>query len=129
MLHELHQDTQLLLSNGIMDYSLLVGVHNQSLATSQIFSQIADVGGGTDYVAETVDVPRYYLGVVDMLQKWNLSKRAERWSKIILKGRWAEGSRNGMSAVDPETYRRRFLAGMAYQLGLSAEAGHEVRGA
>ena len=79
--------------------------------------------GGEAHVAHSVDVPRYYLGVIDMLQKWNFKKRLERWTKIILKGRWAEGVRNGMSAVEPESYRRRFLAGMSHQLGLSS---HEV---
>ena len=75
-----------------------------------------------------VDVPRYYLGVIDMLQKWNLNKRVERWAKIILKGRWAEGVRNGMSAIEPETYRRRFLAGMSYQLGLASAEAERARG-
>ena len=32
-----------------------------------------------------VDVPRYYMGVIDMLQDWNMSKRIERLAKIVLK--------------------------------------------
>ena len=51
-------------------------------------------------------------------QEWNLNKRLERWTKIILKGRWAKGVRDGMSAIEPLTYKGRFLAGMSYQFGL-----------
>ena len=58
--------------------------------------------------------------VIDVLQKWNWNKRLERWSKTVLKGRFAKGVRDGMSAIEPATYRNRFLAGMSYQLGLES---------
>ena len=38
-------------------------------------------------IAEAVDVPRYYLGIIDVLQQWDWSKRVERWTKIIVKKR------------------------------------------
>lgn len=61
-----------------------------------------------------------------MSQEWNLSKRVERFAKIAFKGRWAKNVRAGMSAIEPVSYRSRFLAGMRHQLGLGKVA---VRGA
>ena len=51
-------------------------------------------------------------------QAWNMSKRMERYTKIVVKGRWAKDVKNGMSAIEPVAYRDRFLAGMGHQLGL-----------
>lgn len=64
-------------------------------------------------------MPEYYMGVIDVLQAWNLSKRMERWAKIVLKGRWTKDVRDGMSAVEPNAYRDRFLVMLAHQFGLT----------
>ena len=50
----------------------------------------------------------YYLGVVDILQIYNLTKKLEHFSKtkILRKDKY------GISAVDPQTYARRFLEAM-----------------
>jgi len=63
-------------------------------------------------------VPGYYMGLIDVLQEWNVGKRLERFAKVVFKGRWARDVRDGMSAVEPVTYRERFLAGMRYQMGV-----------
>ena len=44
-----------------MDYSLLVGVHNHPVAVGALHLEIDGL------VAQSVDVPRYYIGVIDML--------------------------------------------------------------
>ena len=91
-----------------MDYSLLVGVHNHPVAVGALHLEIDGL------VAQSVDVPRYYIGVIDMLQvdrapacepptawpvaamptaalapprlqDWNMNKRIERLAKIVLK--------------------------------------------
>ena len=119
LLAELEHDTALLMSANLMDYSLLLGVHNQAVPTSSIGGvNVAEPGDTAAAVALQVDVPRYYMGVIDVLQAWDFSKRTERWAKILFKGRFARDVRNGMSAVEPLSYRERFLGGISHQLGL-----------
>jgi hypothetical protein len=48
---------------------------------------------------------KYMMGIIDFQQKWNLSKKMERFTKVTLKG---EDS-YGLSAIEPETYRDRFV--------------------
>ena len=50
----------------------------------------------------------YYLGMVDILQVYNLSKKLEHFTKtkLLCKDKY------GISAVDPQTYGRRFLQAM-----------------
>ena len=116
LLDDLRHDTQLLCSHNLMDYSLLLGVHNQAVATEGLPGlKVKTTDGGV--VADEVDVPGYYMGLIDILQAWNLSKRIERYSKIIFKGRWAKEVKDGMSAIEPTAYRERFLAGIASELG------------
>ena len=49
----------------------------------------------------------YYLCVIDLLQEWDVGKRLERWAKVALCCLWRD--RQGMSAVEPDHYARRFL--------------------
>jgi len=116
-----------------MDYSLLLGVHNQPVPTSGLpltDSQGSEQGPAANttfatvgQVARVVDVPRYYMGLIDILQQWNMRKRLERFAKIAFKGRWAKHVRQGMSAIEPHAYRERFLAAVGFQLGLPADDG------
>ena len=118
LLDDLRHDTQLLCSHNLMDYSLLLGVHNQAVATEGLPGlKVKTTDGGV--VADEVDVPGYYMGLIDILQAWNLSKRIERYSKIVFKGRWAKEVKDGMSAIEPTAYRERFLAGIGHQLGVT----------
>ena len=50
----------------------------------------------------------YHVGLVDTLQRWNWRKRLERWLKILVYVRCRARLRNGMSAVEPGEYARRF---------------------
>merc|ERR1712129_175795 len=52
----------------------------------------------------------YYIGVIDILQKWNASKRIERLFKVY--GRC--NNKEGISCVAPGFYRRRFLKKMQH---------------
>jgi 1-phosphatidylinositol-4-phosphate 5-kinase len=45
----------------------------------------------------------FYLGVIDMLQRWDVSKRLERAAKLIL---CRDG--DGLSAIEPHAYQKRF---------------------
>ena len=120
LLDELRADTELLASANLMDYSLLLGVHNQAVSTVGLPCEVEGTEGGV--VASQVDVPGYYMGLIDVLQAWNFSKRLERYAKIVLKWRWKPEVRDGMSAIEPVSYRRRFLAGIGYQLGVQTQS-------
>ena len=77
--------------------------------------------GPLGYSAETLQGPgNYRLGIIDPLQRWGLSKRLERLLKIAARLRCAAKLKNGMSAVEPVEYARRFhlMVGMKL-LGLS----------
>ena len=121
LLTELMHDTRLLAESNLMDYSLLLGVHNHAVDTGGLRPTDGDAlpGAESGHVAAQVDVPAYYMGLIDVLQEWNMAKRVERWAKILFKGRFAKDVRDGMSAIQPPAYRERFLAGIGYQLGVS----------
>ena len=124
LLEELRHDTRLLMNANLMDYSLLLGVHNQPVATHGLPGlKVAETSAGS--VASEVDVPGYFMGLIDVLQAWNLSKRSERYAKNLFKGRFAKEVKDGMSAVEPNLYRRRFLAGIGYQLGVPSPSDSE----
>ena len=77
--------------------------------------------GPLGYSAETLQGPgNYRLGIIDPLQRWDMRKRIERLLKIVVRLRCAAKLKNGMSAVEPAEYARRFhqMVGMKL-LGLS----------
>ena len=83
ILKELKEDSALLAKHNIMDYSLLLGAHNVEVPTKHLGLERR----AEDIFGHSVDVPRYYLGMIDLLQSWNLQKRLERLAKIVFKGR------------------------------------------
>eukprot|EP00599_Poterioochromonas_sp_BG-1_P003773 CAMPEP_0173153928 /NCGR_PEP_ID=MMETSP1105-20130129/13163_1 /TAXON_ID=2985 /ORGANISM="Ochromonas sp., Strain BG-1" /LENGTH=797 /DNA_ID=CAMNT_0014069979 /DNA_START=811 /DNA_END=3207 /DNA_ORIENTATION=+ len=188
LLRQIRLDAELLYSLGIMDYSLLVGVHNteyevkddkdsftprltraatradilgkvrrESLiqpnspsediaeATSSSMSPLTVKIGGeekksteiefgkvspketTRDSADTVELSEipendivlaqklevfkvvgpdsYFIGIIDFQQKWNFSKKMERFFKINFRG----ADPQGLSAIEPEQYKERFL--------------------
>lgn len=73
-------------------------------------------------MANTVVGPAYYhLGVIDILQTWTLKKRMERFFKIAFKG--VDG--DGLSAIPPRLYKKRFQLKMADILGVEELVGVE----
>ena len=79
VLEELRHDSELLRSANLMDYSLLLGVHNQRVHTETL-----DVRRSAEaVVSNAIDVPEYYMGVIDIFQAWNLQKRLERLAKTV----------------------------------------------
>lgn len=46
----------------------------------------------------------YYIGIIDILQQWNWSKRIERYFKVYIKR--LDG--DGLSAIQPKQYVQRF---------------------
>ncbi|KAF0682461.1 Aste57867_25413 [Aphanomyces stellatus] len=122
---QLEADSNVLCNFGIMDYSLLMGVHDVEFAVDsddqqrqlsvRNFNNSPQPRSGKR-VANTVVGPAYYhLGLIDILQTWTFEKRMERFLKIHL--RRVDG--DGLSAIEPEKYKKRFQAKMAEILGVS----------
>ncbi|KAG6615856.1 Phosphatidylinositol-4-phosphate-5-kinase (PIPK-D6/GPCR-PIPK) [Phytophthora cinnamomi] len=73
-----------------------------------------EVTGSTERVKQSTQCLRaaevvigpgfYYIGVIDMLQTWNLSKRFERFVKTVI----FRKDPDGISAMPPKPYRDRF---------------------
>lgn len=56
-------------------------------------------------VFRVVGPDTYFLGIIDFQQEWNWQKKMERFFKIRVQG----ADLDGLSAVEPETYKERFL--------------------
>ena len=66
-----------------------------------------DLDGGMR--ASLVEGPgTYYIGIIDMLQEWNFSKKMERFLKINFK----RYDPDGISAIEPIAYSERFWRGV-----------------
>nr|CCA15012.1 phosphatidylinositol4phosphate5kinase (PIPKD6/GPCRPIPK) putative [Albugo laibachii Nc14] len=126
---QLKQDSDYLCDQGIMDYSLLLGVIDVSY---QVSHQNILTRDGTPFLntrsaaessrdakstsrvkqsqmclhmSEVVVGPGfYYIGVIDILQTWNFEKRLERFVKSVILRKDADG----ISAIQPKAYRNRF---------------------
>eukprot|EP00301_Raphidiophrys_heterophryoidea_P006042 c12473_g2_i1.p1 GENE.c12473_g2_i1~~c12473_g2_i1.p1 ORF type:complete len:455 (-),score=122.84 c12473_g2_i1:216-1580(-) len=57
----------------------------------------------------------YHFGIIDVLQEWDLQKRIERFIKTSVLCQ----HREGVSAVSPDLYKKRFLARMREMLEIS----------
>merc|ERR1719494_1801447 len=67
----------------------------------------SDYSGGVQ--ARVTEGPGiYYFGIIDMLQDWNFWKRGERF----LKTKFLRKNPDGLSAIDPLQYQRRFMERM-----------------
>lgn len=94
----------------IMDYSLLIGLHelnadstdNTPNESNNPFT--ADFGGFQASYANNQPAPEvYYLGIIDILTPYSLYKRLETTFKGLVL------PRDAISAVGPSVYAKRFL--------------------
>jgi hypothetical protein len=109
-------DCEFLRDLGIMDYSLLIGIHKCQLRPSRPGSA---TGMGADFddalvreesksgvnLAPLGENEVYFVGIIDILQQWDWEKQLEKAGKVLL----GKSSR-GISAVAPAPYCRRFQA-------------------
>eukprot|EP00298_Acanthocystis_sp_HF-20_P016264 c21430_g1_i2.p1 GENE.c21430_g1_i2~~c21430_g1_i2.p1 ORF type:complete len:578 (-),score=184.40 c21430_g1_i2:15-1748(-) len=98
---QLEIDTQFLSEDlGVMDYSLLVGVHREIVKIK------SEKKWGRCLVAdEPLVAVCYYVGVIDILQEWTTRKKIERWIKRYI----LQADPEGISTMPPNQYRERFL--------------------
>lgn len=137
LLHQLKRDSDFLCDQGIMDYSLLLGVIEVSYQVNQqniltrdgsIFLENILAATKSDPKADdsttaaavrervkqstqclrtsevVVGPGFYYIGLIDILQTWNMAKRFERFVKTVL----LRKDSDGISAMAPKPYRDRF---------------------
>lgn len=81
-------------------------------SSNQLLSEVPqdafrrDLDGGMR--ARLVEGPgTYYIGIIDVLQEWNLKKKVERFLKMNLK----RYDGDGLSAIEPIQYSERFWRG------------------
>jgi hypothetical protein len=114
LMSQLREDCKFLARLRIMDYSLLIGLHqvpeggecgDPNAAESCAF--YSDAGGFRSSFATNTPGPEiYYLGIIDILTPYTLKKRLEHTFKSILH------PKASISAVRPALYARRFLSFM-----------------
>ena len=108
MLSQLQRDTSFLAQMYVMDYSLLLGVYYVKITYREDGhgdgAQGQDIYGGVrSSMIEGAGI--YYFGIIDAIQIYTFRKRLETWLK-----RWVQRKDvQGISCVEPELYRRRFM--------------------
>lgn len=126
LLKVIEQDAQFFCEHMILDYSLLVGIHEkrmkketQDAESAEVFSPVytlhpetstgnskrfhqADSGGMLSSDGSVL----YYLGIIDILTRWTTVKKLERDVKMVQAG----GRGVGVSCAHPVLYARRFVS-------------------
>jgi len=118
---QLKQDANFLANQGLMDYSLLVGVvkarmevldnvvpgeYSEELLRNLTRDNpfLMDSSGGLRPIC-VQGASTYYVGMIDVLQRWNLKKKSEHFFKTLVLC-W---DKEGISAVNPQKYCKRFV--------------------
>jgi len=114
----LESDAAFLASQGLLDYSLLVGIHRLSpdldpAARESRLEELAKAGGYSSLDRQKV----YFFGVIDVLERYSLRWRVQRLVlrtayHMALWGRRADG----ISAMPPAQYADRFRTFMNSEL-------------
>jgi predicted lipoprotein with Yx(FWY)xxD motif len=117
---QLEHDAAFLCRLGVMDYSLLLGVHHMTYRRATVepgspqSNRAANLTDqGTQNVLEqrrfdatgAIGPAFYQFGIIDFLQTWNFSKMIERFCKVRILGK----SAYGLSAIEPGIYKDRFV--------------------
>lgn len=113
---QLYKDSMFLQQINSIDYSLLVGIHHRSFSVSN------DTTNEYDSLLQNADAPFhrstfggmgvdvvhgpgiYFLGIIDILQQWNLRKRIERFIRVYI----MRNDRHGVSVAPARAYANRF---------------------
>eukprot|EP01083_Nonionella_stella_P017556 49124_1 len=128
LIHQLQSDSKFLAETcDVMDYSLLLGIYHMKMVPNQDLKRnviqeeagddpeleekemesqalLNDYAGGIR--AEIIEGPGlYYMGIIDTLQNWSLSKKMEHFAKTWI----LRKDKLGISCVEPITYQKRFM--------------------
>ncbi|KAF4680354.1 hypothetical protein FOZ60_013669 [Perkinsus olseni] len=116
LLEQIRRDCEFFARHNIIDYSMLLGIHENSSVEMSVKRENTGGNGldgetqleqGRKYRSSTVfdavdGSCKYFLGMIDILTEYDTKKRAERIVKAI---RYPSG---GVSCAPPETYAQRF---------------------
>lgn len=127
LLDQLARDAMFLCSLNIMDYSVLLGFNflkaPNPTTRDSLELQGLDVSNhaiamdnrlpienteNLSFHVSTAGDELYFLGIIDILQLYNTSKKAERFLKVFLLCR----DKFGLSSMPPQDYARRFINAM-----------------
>ena len=115
LVHAIEDDSKFLEQHCIMDYSMLIGVKRKMMSeedelNSRIESNIisyspfrCDDGGFATTGPTDPDTEVLFLGIIDILQPFNMRKKVERTFKQVILG-----TKQEISAEDPVYYGQRF---------------------
>ncbi|CAI5703256.1 unnamed protein product [Peronospora effusa] len=119
---QIHRDSDFLCSQGIMDYSLLMGIQSSEyfVDTSQLPQARRDLLF-TQPATSVAGPSLYHFGIIDFLQQWTLEKKLERFYKTFIKRKDPEG----VSALPPKPYKFRFQQKMSRIFALSTHTRAE----
>jgi len=114
-------DSKFLASQGLLDYSLLVGIirlpaHLNQAQSEARLEQLRAAGGYISLERQKA----YFFGIIDVLEFYNLRWRMQRLVLVALYHLICKGADAlGISALDPHDYAERFRTFMMYEvLGL-----------
>lgn len=101
----IRKDVEFFSKHNILDYSLLLGIHDVARPASTGGSQsAAESPAGLARGYPSTDGSRvYYLGIIDILCQYDAKKKLETFFKSI------RYDRKGISAIPPQDYAERFL--------------------
>ncbi|RHY35203.1 hypothetical protein DYB32_000340, partial [Aphanomyces invadans] len=113
-------DSDFLYEQGIMDYSLLMGVQScEYYVEPGIVGFNPNMHPGSSFATQTaisVNGPALYqFGIIDFLQQWTLEKKLERFWKQHIKRK----DPDGISAIPPKQYKLRFQQKMSQVFAIS----------
>ena len=127
LIEQLKDDTDFLCRCNIMDYSLLLGI--QKGVNSQMQNRLT--GGfeqgpalGRLEAVASHSARRYYVGIIDILQRWDTWKSCEPWLKSLVGPmRYENFNAYELSSVDPKYYRKRFIVRMMRHIDAKQPVG------
>ena len=109
-----------------MDYSLLLGIEAKVQVNSEHFDTVINGERRKLSIRSSQELQRfkrhrftspdgtqtYYVSIIDFLQLWNCSKRAEQFAKTT----FLRANKAKLSAIEPNEYKKRFRRFMRSQV-------------